>query len=138
MASEVTVKAVLELFQNCKSRGEKASLIMETMNEKDITFCFSVHGPTGSPVEEGRFHPSKRWKTSSQLRRDKQRNEQFLIKKIEESKKKETSTVGESKAVLTEPKDEIVLEEIQQEDCEVFEKVFVIPQQKVDNHNIEI
>ena len=138
MASEVNFKAVLELFQNCESRGEKASLIMETMNEKDITFCFSVHGPTGSPVEEGRFHPSKRWKTSSQLRRDKQRKEQFLIKKIEESKKKETSTVVESKAVLTEPKDEIVLEEIQQEDCEVCEKVFVIPRHKVDNHNIGI
>ena len=51
------------------------------------------------------------------------------------SKKKETSTVVESKAVLTEPKDEIVLEEIQQEVCE---KVFVIPRHKVDNHNIGI
>ena len=61
-----------------------------------------------------------------------------MIKKIEESKKKETSTVVESKAVLTEPKDEIVLEEIQQEDCEVCEKVFVIPRHKVDNHNIGI
>ena len=138
MASEVTVKAVLELFQNCKSRGERASLSMETMNGKDITFSFSVHGPTGSPVvEEGRSHPSRRWKTPSQLRRDKQRKEKFLTKKMEESKKKETDAVGESRVVLTEPKDEIALEAIDQED-EECEKLFVIPRHKVDNHNIGI
>ena len=138
MASEVTVKAVLELFQNCKARGEKASLLMETMNGKNITFSFSVHGPTGSPVEEVRSHPTRRWKTPSQLRRDKERKEQFLARKIEANKKKETDTAGESKAVLTEPKDEIELEEIEKEDCEVCEKVFVIPRHKVDNHNIGI
>ena len=137
MASEVTVKAVLDLFQNCKSRGEKASLFMETMNGKDITFSFSVHGPTGSPEEERKPHPNGRWKTPSQLRRDKSRKEEFLAKKMEENKKKEDGTVGETQAVLTEPKDEIVLEAIEQEE-EVCEKVFIIPRHKVDNHNIGI
>ena len=60
-----------------------------------------------------------------------------MTKKMEESKKKETDTVGESRVVLTEPKDEIALEAIDQED-EECEKLFVIPRHKVDNHNIGI
>ena len=51
---------------------------------------------------------------------------------MEENKKKEDDTVGETKALFTEPKDEIALEAMEQEE-EVCEKVFVIPRHRFDN-----
>ena len=57
-----------------------------------------------------------------------------MAKKMEENKKKEKDEKN-LEVVRVEPKDEIILETIEEELCE---KVFVIPRHKVDNHNIGI
>ena len=125
------------LYQNYKLRKEKASIFMETMNGQDITITFSVKEQAGSPANEGRRGcASKRWKTPSQLRRDKSRREKCIAKKMEDARILD-NTAQEKKtgALIVEPNDEFHMDEIEPEFCE---KVFVIPRHKINNHNIGI
>ena len=131
MADEATVKQLLELYQKCKQNGEKASFFMETMNGVDTTITFTIKCLAGTPADSPRRSPRGRWKTPSQLKRDKERKEKFLAKKLDDpidNGKKEVKTV--ENVVLVDPTDEI--------DLEVCEKIFVIPKTKIDNHNIGI
>ena len=71
MADEATVKQLLELYHKCKQNGEKASFFMETMNGVDITITFTIKCTAGTPADRPRRSPRGRWKTPSQLKRDK-------------------------------------------------------------------
>ena len=125
MADDDTIKKLLELYQECKRKGDTACLLMETKSGKD-SITFTVNKQAGAPAVNS--PPRRRWKTPSQLKRDKLRRDKFLAKKLE------NPTVDDEteKVLLVEPKDEISLE------VEMCEKVFVIPRHKIDNHNIGI
>ena len=130
MATDDTIVKLLELYQKCKTKGEQASIFMETMNGKDTTITFRVKTPAG-PQPDGREScPRRRWKTPSQLKRDKARKDKFLAKKLEEQNAAEAS----EEIILVEPKDEVVPEVCVQ----VCEKIFIFPKQEVLNHNIGI
>ena len=139
MATDETILKLLELYQKSKLNGDNASLFLETRNGKDVTITFNIKNSAGNPAEDASLS-RKRWKTPSQLRRDKERKDIFLAKKLKESnisenidtKTKEETTPCE-KVLLMEPFDEINLEV--QETCA---KVFVIPKIKINNHNIGI
>ena len=131
MADEDTFKKLLDLYQECKRKGDRACLVMETMNGKD-TFTFTVNKAAGAPVEFRNSCPRRRWKTPSQVKRDKLRREKFLAEKLEKKPTDEAEEAVNEKAQLVEPKDEITLE------VEKCEKIFVIPRHKIDNHNIGI
>ena len=88
MATNDTVCKLLDLFQYSRSKGEKATLFLETRNgEKTLTF--KVHtsaGPLptfGAPAAD--FPPLNgtrlRRKTPSQLRRDRRRLDKFQTSK---------------------------------------------------------
>ena len=141
MASEVTPKELLELYQKCKARGQSATFFMETMNGKDITITFRVKPAGSPPAFSGNFQKSRRWKTPSQLRRDQRRREQYLAKKLEKQTPAEDISKGGNDdnnfvAKIIEPEDEITLETL--DSGELCEKLFVIPRHKVVNHNIGI
>ena len=69
--AEYTVKQLLELYQKCKKKGERASSFMETMNGMDTTITFTVKCPARKSTPAGRFAcPRSRWKTPSQLREE--------------------------------------------------------------------
>ena len=131
MADEATVKQLLELYHKCKQNGEKASFFMETMNGVDTTITFTIKCSAGTPADSTRRSPRGRWKTPSQLKRDKERKEKFLAKKLDDpiDNGKKESKKGEN-VVLVDPTDEI--------DLDVCEKIFVIPKKKIDNYNIAI
>ena len=135
MATDDTIATLLELFQRCKKNGDHASLFMETMNGQDNKITFSINCPAGSQPA-GSSCPRRRWKTPSQLRRDKERKDKFLAKKfdnqtaVDENKEAAASV---EKVLLVEPKDEIQLEE-----KKVCEKLLIIPEKVIDNHNIGI
>ena len=130
MATDDTIATLLELFQRCKKNGDHASLFMETMNGQDDKITFIINCPAGSSC------PRRRWKTPSQLRRDKERKDKFLAKKfdnqtaVDENKEAAASV---EKVLLVEPKDEIQLEE-----KKVCEKLLIIPEKVIDNHYIGI
>ena len=65
-------------------------------------------------------------KTPSQLKRDKERKDKFLAKKLEE----QNAAEAKEEVILVEPKDEIVPEE-----RKVCEKIFIFPNQEILNHN---
>ena len=129
MADDSTLAKLLELYQSCKLKGERASLFLETKNGLE-SFTFTINEPTGSPAGGRSGSASRRWKTPSQLKRDKKRREEFLAKKLESQPAKEENYNAEEKVILVEPKDEISLE--------VCEKLYVVAKDKIDNHNIGI
>ena len=49
MASKNTTTVLLELYKQCKSRGEKASLFMETVNGQNIPTTFTAKS-AGAPA----------------------------------------------------------------------------------------
>ena len=127
MADDDTLAKLLELYQSCKLKGERASLFLETKNGTQ-SYTFTINEPAGAPEE--RRSVSRRWKTPSQLKRDKKRREEFLAKKLESQPAKEEHYNAEEKVILVEPIDEISLE--------VCEKLFVVAKGKIDDHNIGI
>ena len=80
MADEDIIEKVLELYQICKSRGDRASLFMETMNGKDITVNFTIKCPAGPPPAGTSSSARRRWKTPSQIRRDKERSFSIFLR----------------------------------------------------------
>jgi hypothetical protein len=136
MAADDNIGKLLELFQKCKENGEKASLFMETMNGRETTITFSINLPAGAlPAQRNSVPRRQRWKTPSQLRRDKERKDKFLAKKLEEESKDEEpiAKAMEEKVILVEPTDEIELEVER-----ICEKLLIIPKEVIDNHNIGI
>ena len=130
MATDDTIVKLLELYQKCKTKGEQASIFMETMNGKDTTITFRVKTPAG-PQPDGREScPRRRWKTPSQLKRDKARKDKFLAKKLEEQNAAEAS----EEIMLVEPKDEVVPEVCVQ----VCEKIFIFPQQGLKVKKVKV
>ena len=97
--------------------------------KKDTTITFSVKTPAGPQQVVRDSCQRRRWKTPSQLKRDKERKDKFLTKKLEEQNKTEAA----EKVLLHEPKDELVPEE-----TKVCEKIFIFPKQEIPNHNIGI
>ena len=87
---------------------------METMNGQDITITFSDKEQAGPPESKGeRGCSSKRWKTPSQLRRDKSRRENFFAKKMEDARIMDNAAQEKkTEALIVEPNDEIHKEEI--------------------------
>ena len=128
MADEEMIEKVLELYQICKSRGDRASLFMETMNGKDITVNFTIKCPAGPQPAGTGSSSRRRWKTPSQLRRDKERKEKFLAKKLENSTEEEKEA-----KIVKEPQEDVSTEE--KVDCE---KVLVVPSCEIKNSNIGI
>ena len=134
MATDDTIVKLLELYQKCKMNGEQASLFMETMEGMDTTITFRVKAPAGSQPAGRDSCPRRRWKTPSQLKRDRERKDKFLAKKLEEqSRDKNPEAEATEKVLLVEPKDEIVPEEIK-----VCEKLYIFPHKEILNHNIGI
>ena len=127
MADEDTLAKLLELYQGCKLRGERASLFLETKNGKQ-SITFTVNDPVGVP--EGKSSQMRRWKTPSQLKRDRKRREEFLAKKLENQPAMEEIGNSDEKVNFVEPYDEI--------DLEVCEKIFVVAKGDIDDHNIGI
>ena len=127
MADEDTLAKLLELYQGCKLRGERASLFLETKNTMQ-SITFTVNEPAGFP--EGRSSHRRRWKTPSQLKRDRKRKEEFLAKKLESEPAVEKTSNAEEKVHLVEPSDEI--------DLEVCEKLYVVAKGDIKDHNIGI
>ena len=72
----------------------------------------------------------RRWKTPSQLKRDRKRREEFLAKKLENQPAMEEIGNSDEKVNFVEPYDEI--------DLEVCEKIFVVAKGDIDDHNIGI
>ena len=117
-----TFSQLLDLYHQSRKRGEWVSLSLETREGKDnVTFSIN-RNPAGLPARNA---GSKKWKTPSQLRRDQKRKQEYLSKKeasLDESKnlvkeKRNESDVGEVKSTLSvEPKDEIMLTEMETED----------------------
>ena len=133
MADDDTISNLLELYQKCKQKGERASLLMETMDGKH-NITFSINGLAGKPADRRKSFP-RRWKSPSQIRRDKERREEFFKKKfgIEPAKiEKEEKTKDDEK--LVEPVNEICVETA----AVKCEKVIVIAKQKINNHNLGI
>ena len=126
MADDDTICKLLEIYQKCKSKGEEASLIMETMNSKH-TITFTINKSAGTPTDRSNC-PKRRWKPPSQMKRDKIRKEKFLAKKLENQNAVEPQEI-EASAVFVKPKDEVFTE------CD---KIFVIAKETIDNHNIGI
>ena len=114
MADDEIILKVLELYQNCKARGDNASLFMETIKGKDIKVSLHIFCPAGSKPAGSSSVARKRWKTPSQIRRDQEIKTKFLAKKLEEDQA-DTEAVEEAN-------DEIMLKG--KKDCE---KVFIIP-----------
>ena len=87
MATNDTVCKLLDLFQYSRSKGEKATLFLETRNgEETATFKVNTAGPLptfGAPAAD--FPPLNgtrlRRKTPSQLRRDRRRLDKFQTSK---------------------------------------------------------
>jgi hypothetical protein len=128
MADDYIIGKLLELYQKCRRKGEKASLFMETMNGKDTIITFTIKCAAGFQPASRSSCPRRRWKTPSQLRRDKERKDKFLANKLVDSTKDK-----KKEAEAFEPKDEITLQE-----NNMCEKVFIIPKDKIENHNIGI
>ena len=78
MADEEIIEKDLELYQICKSRGERANLFIETMNGKDLTVNFTIKCPAGPPPAGTSSSARRRWTTPSQIKRDKEWKEKFL------------------------------------------------------------
>ena len=127
MADEDTLAKLLELYQGCKSRGERATLFLETKNGKQ-SITFTINELSGVP--EGRTSQPRRRKTPSQLKRDKKRREEFLAKKLESQPAMDDTNNAKEKVLCEEPNDEI--------DLEVCEKLFVVAKGDIDDHNIGI
>ena len=119
MSATTNFNLVLDLYQHLRSNGEWASLFMETKNGQDtITLKIGNH-PAGSSADAWtpQAKTSRKGKTPSQQRRDQKRKSEFLAKKnlevaTNEPSLSDTEQVKASsdpvKAVLVEPKDEIV------------------------------
>ena len=69
MADDDTLTKLLELYQNCKSKGDRASLLLETN--------------AGVSVGNGSSEQRRRRKPPSQIKRDNKRMDEFLAEKLE-------------------------------------------------------
>jgi hypothetical protein len=109
---------------------------METKNSMQ-SFTFTTNGSAGNPAGRSSSLQRRRWKTPSQIKRDKKRKDEFMAKKLEIQpalEEKDTKAAEDvektEKVLLVKPRDERSLE--------VCEKVFVIAKSKIDDHNIGI
>ena len=69
MADDDTLTKLLELYQNCNSKGDRASLLLETN--------------AGVSVGNGSSEQRRRRKPPSQIKRDNKRMDEFLAEKLE-------------------------------------------------------
>ena len=117
MSGTQSLNLLLDLYQQSRTKGEWASLYMETKNGKDaITFRIgSLHAGYTARSETPVNQCMKR-KTPSQRRRDEKRKAEFLAKKTVDPTEaslnnKNANASDHAKVLLVEPKDEINLEE---------------------------
>lgn len=125
-AANSTFYQLLDIYQKSRTMGLVASLTMETRNGQDFIH-FSIGDQAGVPARKNPIVMRK--KTPSQLRRDKQRKEDYLKKKTEAGQeaseckvivKPETDTPPVI-ATIAEPVDEINLEHPEEGDRKVFQ-----------------
>ena len=114
-ANNPTFNQLLEIYQQSRSKGEWASLSLETKGGQEIIH-FTIGGPAGNQAGQYRKDQVRR-KTPSQLRRDQRRKVEFFAKKAAASAGSEAEEVKiepkdseANKATLKIPSDEIHLE----------------------------
>ena len=95
MTGDCTITALLEAFQDCKKRGECATLFLETRNGMEFAhFKVNLSGSQKLRTSRQSFPGHTKKKSPSTLKRDKDRLETFMKKKTlqETWSPKETST----------------------------------------------
>ena len=87
MTGENTITTLLRIFQECKKRGEKASLFLETKNgEEFATFRVNLSAShTVRTPEKPSFGTTAKRKSPSTLKRDRKRLENYRTKSLEKS-----------------------------------------------------
>ena len=87
MTGENTITTLLGIFQECKKRGEKASLFLETKNgEEFATFRVNLSAShTVRTPEKPSFGTTAKRKSPSTLKRDRKRLENYRTKSLEKS-----------------------------------------------------
>ena len=118
MTDDDSLSRLLDLYQSCKSKGERASLFLETKNGMQ-SFTFTINSSTGGPAERSSLN-RRRWKSPSQLKRDNKRRHEFLAKKLESQPAAQENEVVEGKI------DKVFLEELNDEIDWRFVKNFIL------------
>ena len=87
MTGENTITTLLGIFQECKKRGDKASLFLETRNgEEFATFRVSLSAShTVRTPEKPSFGTTTKTKSPSTLKRDRKRLDNYRQKALEKS-----------------------------------------------------
>ena len=85
MTGETTVTNLLGIFQECKKRGEKASLFLETRNGDEFA-TFRINLSASHTLRTPEKPPARtKMKSPSTLRRDRMRLDKYRTKSLEKS-----------------------------------------------------
>ena len=102
MTGDTTINMLLDAFQECKQRGDWATLFLETKNGEDFgTLKVKLSGPrTRRTPGQASFGSSPKKKTPSTLRRDRARLEKFMKeRRIQETWVPKTTTTPSTKSL---------------------------------------